>query len=377
MTLILVIVGAVLIYFLQNQLYYRNWDKGLNVSVTFSRKCCVKGESVNLVEVIENNKILPLLMVRLKFIIDRSLKFDDTEDNVSVSDQCYKNDVFSLLFYQKITRTLPFTCTNRGYFVLDATDVVSSNLFYNTQYVNHVPIYTELTVYPQLCDLDRLEIPFRKMMGEVLTRRNLYEDPFEFRGIREYMPGDTMSLINWKATARTGDLRVNVHDYTTSQELCILLDLESETQWEADHLKEECISIAAGLCEKFITAGISLKFITNACDVFSGKEIVIEGGMSETHMDNILTNMARIDLKKPMASFSDIVDRLSSERWENTLYVMVSVATSLHLQKSMEKLGHHNQGTTWILPYTFKPLFEITECPSVEIIPWEVTANEK
>ena len=35
------------------------------------------------------------------------------------------------------------------------------------------------------------------------------EDPFEYRGIREYQPYDDMRSVNWKATAKTGDLKVN------------------------------------------------------------------------------------------------------------------------------------------------------------------------
>ncbi len=377
MILFLVLAGAAAVYLLQNKLYEKNWSRGLLVSVDFERKQAVKGDTVNLVEVITNQKILPLLMVHLKFIVDRSLHFKDMEDNVSVSDQCYKNDVFSLLFYQKITRTLPFVCERRGFFTITEADLVSSNLFLNIQYVKHLPLYTELTVFPGLADGERLSIPFKKIMGELLTRRYLYEDPFEFRGIREYSSTDTMSSINWKATARTGEFKVNVHDYTASQEICILLNLESETNWESDQLMEECISIAAGLCEKLISHNVQIRLVSNGCDLYSKEKVVLDGGMSAMHMDAILTSLARIDLKLPMESFVEMLNHFAEKEADNTLYVMVSVASSMNLQKAYENLAQKTSGAMWILPYRYQPQFEIKCCPSVEVFPWEVTANEK
>lgn len=376
MILFVVLIGAAAVYLLQNKLYEKNWSRGLSASVNFSKNQAVKGETVKLVEVITNNKVLPLLMVRLKFIIDRNLKFMDMEDNIAVSDQCYKNDVFSLLFYQKITRTLPFVCARRGFYTITEADLVSSNLFLNIQYVKHLPLYTELTVFPVPADGDRLEIPFKKIMGELFTRRYLYEDPFEFRGIREYSAADTMSSINWKATARTGEFKVNVHGFTASQEICILLNLESETNWEADHLMEECISIAAGLCGRFMEHNIGVRLISNGCDLYSKEGVALDSGMSAMHMDSILTSLARIDLKLPKETFADILRELAEKEEKNTLYVMVSVASGEILQHAYEELASKSSGSMWILPYSYQPEFEIKYCPSVEICPWEVTAND-
>lgn len=376
MTLFLILIGAAVIYLLQNKLYEKCWSKNLSVSVEFEKKQAIKGETVNLVEVITNNKLLPLLMVHLKFIVDRNLKFLDMTDNVAVSDMCYKNDVFSLLFYQKITRTLPFVCGKRGFYLINEVGLVSSNLFLNIQFAENRKICTEITVFPELADGNKLEIPFKKIMGELLSRKYLYEDPFEFRGIREYSTSDTMSSINWKATARTGDFKVNVHDYTSSQEVCILLNLETETSWEDERLMEECISVAAGLSNKLIGADVSMKLVSNGCDLYSKEGIMLDGGRTSEHIDSILTSLARIDLTLPMVSFADVLAEYSQKESDNTLYIMVSVACGNVLQKAYEELAVKSSGAMWILPYSYKPEFDIKLCPSVEVFPWEVTANE-
>lgn len=377
MTLLVIILGAGICYWLQNIIYEKYWSKGLFVDLSFQKKQVVKGETVELKEVITNNKVLPLLMLRLKFMMHSSMQFPDSEENVAVSDLCYKNDVFSLLFFQKITRTIPFVCTQRGFFTIDHIDLISSNLFLNISYIKSEPIYREIIVFPSMVDASKLEIPFQRIMGELLSRKYLYADPFEFRGIREYMPTDTMSSINWKSSAKSGELLVNVHEYTASQEICLLLNLEKETQWEADTVLEECISMAAGLCEKLLSVNVGIRILCNGCDLHTKQPVCLTTGASLEHMETILTSFARIDLKLPMQSFLDILEEQKQSSDTDTLYVMISEATGTRLQTAYEELAMKNSGAMWILPYDNHPEFDVKMCPSVQVLSWEVAGNAK
>lgn len=45
--------------------------------------------------------------------MSRNLEFDrEAKANASITDQSYKRDVFSFLFHQQVTRTLPFQAKN-------------------------------------------------------------------------------------------------------------------------------------------------------------------------------------------------------------------------------------------------------------------------
>lgn len=81
-------------------------------------------------------------------------------------------------------------------------------------------------VYPRQVDTARIQMICRAVSGMVLSRNRLYEDPFEFSGIRDYRKEDPMNRINWKSSARMGDLMVNQFDATTSVEVTVLLDIE-------------------------------------------------------------------------------------------------------------------------------------------------------
>jgi uncharacterized protein (DUF58 family) len=53
----------------------------------------------------------------------------------------------------------------------------------------------------------------------------MYEDTTRIVGVRDYAPGDTLSRIHWKTTARTGALATKMCEPSTSVEVNLLLNL--------------------------------------------------------------------------------------------------------------------------------------------------------
>ena len=153
--------------------------------VEFQKEPSLEGRDAMLTETIYNRKWLFLPVLQVGFQMHRNLWFADGE-NTSVSDQCYKRDIFSVGGYQKITRTIPFHCSKRGYYELSQVELVTRSPLMNKKFYKTLESPDHFYVYPRMVDDTKLEIPFQKIMGSVLSQKNLYEDPFEFRGIREY-----------------------------------------------------------------------------------------------------------------------------------------------------------------------------------------------
>ena len=57
MVIIWIILGALLLWEIQFVWYAKHWDEELFVSLAFSRKSTVRGESCELLETIENRKL--------------------------------------------------------------------------------------------------------------------------------------------------------------------------------------------------------------------------------------------------------------------------------------------------------------------------------
>ena len=99
--------------------------------------------------------------------------------------------------------------------------------------------------------------------GEIKSKAHLIEDPFEFRGIREYQPYDSMKSINWKATAKTGELRVNMRDFTSQKVVRIFLNLEDTGIIKRTEACEAAIKVAAGLVKNFTSEDMEFALYSN------------------------------------------------------------------------------------------------------------------
>lgn len=372
MSLILMGISVCLVLFIIKKIYVKNWHKGIAAGIDISRDTTFPGEELILTETIVNRKWLPLPMIQVKFEIDRSFVFGDEVVNTNVSDHCYKSDVFSLLFYQKITRRLPFTCTHRGYFTIDDINVVSTDVMMDTTLAKVFDVGKTITVYPAEVSSEAVEIPYRKLMGTVLTRQYSYEDPFEFRGIREYQTYDSLKDINWMASARTGELKVNIHGYTASRQVALLLNLEKDGIWEYEQLKEKSISMALSLACRLMEQGVAVSLLSNGRDKVSGREVIIQSGCDEGHKINIMTQLARIDMEKQPCDFESVIEQHRGELGKDALYCMISTSRREKLQVCYNEMSAESEGSIWIYPCSagFERRFDYIN--NAEIIFWEV-----
>lgn len=258
------------LFFLIRFIYTRFWDRGLSCRIAFQGEYATEDDMAALSEVIINDKVLPMPVVEIDFHMDRRLQFADGQ-NASISDRTYRRDVFALSSRQKITRTLDFKCAGRGYFRIDTAGVTAQDLFLTRKFLTSNAQSTEFYVLPRSIPMQKLEIPFSRIMGAVLSRKKVYDDPFEFAGLREYSRGDPMKYINWKATARAGELLTNLHESTLSQRVNILIDMEGQGMLFSDQLNESAVRIAATLSERLLRAGVEVGLFSNGSNVQTGQ----------------------------------------------------------------------------------------------------------
>jgi len=372
MEIVLMLAGAGISYIIIERIYIKFWLKGLSAEIGFATEYATPGDIVNLLEVVTNEKWMPLHFINVKFQLDRNLRFDNMDSNSVVSDKSYKNDVFSLMFYQKITRTIPLVCKKRGFYTIEKIELLSMGLFLNDILSVTIPISSELVVYPAFVNTEAVEVPFRKIMGSIITNKHIYEDPFEFKGIRDYQDYDSMDKINWKATAKTSEFKVNCYDFTASQEVCILLNLEYEGMIKYENLLEESISIAASLMQMLIENGVSTSIICNGKDILTDENILLNCGNGFDHINSINLGLARIDLKKLADDFTELLSNNSSKISNDALYILISSCKNNNIQDKFNNMCADSKGSIWIVPHNNGFDYEPKNCKFADIIPWEV-----
>lgn len=371
MKIVAALIGAMLLYELQRILYSRFWNKNLTVDLSLSDDKAVEGDQLLLIETIINQKLLPIPVLKIKYMVSRFLIFMDTR-LTEVTDHTYRNDLFSVMMYQKLTRSISFLCTKRGYYTIDKIYLVCNDILLESELVSSSEVKLQLYVYPKPIESNRLQIPFQKMFGTVLARRLLYEDPFEFKSIREYQAYDTMKTINWKASAKTGTLMVNVHDHTASQQIKILLNIESDTLRKQEDLIEESIRLAAALATYFIEQGIPTALYTNALDIISRELLNVPAGSGRSHIRTINETLARIDDTQTPPSFISVLGQEMELTTTNDYILLISSYQRTDLQSKLTRLSLEKIDFSWVVPINREIVISVEGDLLNHIIPWEM-----
>ncbi|MCR2049772.1 DUF58 domain-containing protein [Acetatifactor muris] len=316
------IIGFLLLI-LQKYFYEKFWQRHLNVRIHFGADHIFEGEQGELKEVIENRKRLPLSMLKVKFKTDRHLLFGN-EKGSRTTDQYYRNDVFRIGGGERVTRTLKFKGGRRGYYTIDEISLVASDLFLLNQMVAEQPVRTELYVYPRPFDSSRLRQSLIQLNGEVLSRRHLLEDPFEYRGIREYQPYDDMRSINWKATAKTGDFKVNQRNYTSLKSVRIFFNIQDDHILKRESSVELSLRVVASLCQLFLRQGIQVSCHGNGVDIVTHSPLSVKAKAGEGQMDTIYRALARIDVGHPTVNFTEYFEEILFQKAQGTFTYFVA-----------------------------------------------------
>ncbi len=83
-------------------------------------------------------------------------------------------------------------------------------------------VETNVLIYPEVCQLDHLDLLDRQMAAQVIGQRVGYGS--EVLGVRGYQPGDPQRYIHWRSVARTGQLVTKEFAEETQPGVSIVLD---------------------------------------------------------------------------------------------------------------------------------------------------------
>lgn len=103
--------GIFLILVIWHFYFKKFWSKNVSVQLNFKEHYVYAGEQAHMTEQIENRKRLPLPATEIGFSISKYLVFQNME-NASISDYTYKQDIYALSGFQRITRPMTIDCKN-------------------------------------------------------------------------------------------------------------------------------------------------------------------------------------------------------------------------------------------------------------------------
>jgi len=115
-----------------------------------------------------------------------------------------------VIFYPTIQKELKFTYVipeiKRGQYELFGVHLSTSDMFGFFHKRTFIPIESTILVYPKYHDIQRWTAYEKHELATMLSSQKFVEDMTSIAGAREYVPGDKLTSIDWKVTARTHKL---------------------------------------------------------------------------------------------------------------------------------------------------------------------------
>lgn len=187
------------------------------------------------------------------------------------------------------------TAARRGYHQVGPASIRSSDI------LGAWPARTEdaeldhLVVYPRVYRLPDLGLPAERPFGDARGGERIFEDPLRIAGLREYRPGDPLRRIDWKATARAGDLRSRVYEPSATRLLYVLLNIDTlEHAWEgylSDEL-ERLVSVAASVIAWAAGARYAVGLLANGAYPDADRPIRLPPSRSRDQLVRLLEALA-------------------------------------------------------------------------------------
>ena len=363
--------------FIVEIIYYRiHALENLNLKVDFSKKVANYGEDIELIEVAENKKRLPLPFIILKFESPREIKFYDMM-NTSASDNLYREDMLTMKAFSKHTRRIKAQCTKRGYYVFPRVGITTSDLFLMERFTKEFASDSSLVVLPELLDCDTIDKLTSVTLSELQCRRTLLTDPFTLAGIREYAPNDPMKIINWKASAKSGDLMVNQDASTCSQKVHIFVNLDFYNQKRSTSLLEKSISLAYTYLQKLAELGIPASLYTNGVDVITEQPVISETESGFETLEERAVMLARIDLKKPVVPFAEILEKHIPATDRDDFILVISPQFNGSFRPLLSDIKERRPALHWLMP-SYKLTPDANPEPEIasSYTRWEVVGHD-
>jgi uncharacterized protein (DUF58 family) len=289
---VIIIVGGISRY------WSRHIFDRLILTRTLGERRVFAGEPVSLTVELENRKPLPLPWYewRLALAEPTSIKGEPLAAAAAPG--------FSFLvrrgaigWYERHDWQFELTVAERGYHqygpaVLRSADLLG--LFPRRQEDTGIQ---RLVVFPRVYTLPELGLPAERPFGERKGGNPIFEDPLRIAGLREYRPGDSLRRIDWKATARTGELHARVYEPSAAHQLYIFLNVDTLAHsWEG-YLREElerAVSTAASIATWAGGQRFAVGLLANGAFPDADRPIRLPPSRSRDQLTRVLEALAMV-----------------------------------------------------------------------------------
>lgn len=324
-----IILFAAVAIGLQGWGYRKLARRRLSYKRSFSKDKVFAGEQIEMVEEIQNDKLLPLPWVRLESMMPSALRYQAQSNlDIHAGEQLQNHkSLFVMKPYSRIVRKHRITCMKRGVHRLDSVTLTAGDLFGITETYHRMKLGLEVVVFPRLLPIDQIPFSNKSWIGDITVRRWILDDPFWKTGARPYAAGDSLRSVHWKASARTNQLQVHQNDYTADRKLQLLVNVQtSESMWNKvtfPETVERALSYAASIAALTIEQGVPTGFSCNAWMEGNsrGTAVQLAPAAGPQQLQTMLELMAHIEMEMTTSIHAVLEQQLTASAETDLLII--------------------------------------------------------
>lgn len=286
--IILMLVYFLVVTFAVSRWWSRRALKTVEYSRTFRQRAFLHEKVAVRLEV-ANRHWLPVPWLQLTETLPLELSVPNTYRSVTTLGPYGR---------QQFTYTLH--ADRRGYYPIGPLHFRSGDLIGLNEELDTEGVADHLIVYPKIIAFANVRLPSRSPIGTLRHTQPIYEDPSRVRGKRDYVAGDSLRRVDWKATATLGRLQVKQFEPSIALETAIFLNLNADEYEQRTRLDttELAIVIAASLANWIISQRQSAGLSVNGADPIGMEEKpqALPARKGRAHLTRILEVLARIQM---------------------------------------------------------------------------------
>ncbi|WP_434168348.1 DUF58 domain-containing protein [Peribacillus frigoritolerans] len=218
----------------------------LTVERKVNKRECQAGESVEIALTFTRKNRLPLLFM----VVEEELP-------QKMEDRGFQRKIIIFPGFKR-TFSMSYTLENlqRGehsfqsirFWIGDFFGLVEKEAIYSSP--------MKITVFPRYHELAYSDLDRVFNQGAVVSAKKTQREHSVVSGVREYQPGDQLSWINWKATARTSEIMTKEFEVQKNRDVFIMLDEKPSD------LFEESIEMAASIAHALLKKGMEIGYVS-------------------------------------------------------------------------------------------------------------------
>jgi uncharacterized protein (DUF58 family) len=213
-----------------------------HVEVSFSLDTSRSVERAEVAAEIEMRAVVPVDRLELLLVLPEGIEALDRADAQAVR----------LRAGEETTLSLVLRCRSWGVYDLGEIELRARDRFRLVVWEARVRGRSELKVYPTPESLSKIIAPMetQAFAGSEVSR--VKGEGIEYADIRDYVPGDRLRAINWRASARKGSLVVNERHPERNTDVVLFVDSFVDIRGEGRSTLDDAVRATATLAGLYL-----------------------------------------------------------------------------------------------------------------------------